>query len=111
MCGRKNYRLQDIQLIKITGASAFGLRASSVARGAPMPHSAPSPAVVVVADVNRLQRTSRCHRGVTIGDFQRAWALGPQASPRGLNGLALIKVENTGLEPVTSWLQTRRSPS
>jgi hypothetical protein len=23
----------------------------------------------------------------------------------------LSKVENTGLEPVTSWLQTRRSPS
>jgi hypothetical protein len=32
-------------------------------------------------------------------------------SQRGLNGLASNKVENTGLEPVTSWLQTRRSPS
>ena len=30
---------------------------------------------------------------------------------RGLKGLAPNKVENTGLEPVTSWLQTRRSPS
>ena len=39
---------------------------------------------------------------------------GFQGSPRRrkAGGLAeLNKVENTGLEPVTSWLQTRRSPS
>jgi hypothetical protein len=33
----------------------------------------------------------------------------PRAS--GASQTAINLVENTGLEPVTSWLQTRRSPS
>ena len=44
----------------------------------------------------------------------RASRFGGQASP-GLPAVARASerrlVENTGLEPVTSWLQTRRSPS
>ena len=43
MCGRKNYRLQDIQLIKITALRADALRACVLARGAPTPHSARTP--------------------------------------------------------------------
>ena len=89
VCGRKNYRLQDIQLLKITGASALGLRASSVARGAPMPHSAPSPVVVAVTHLlgssDDLIAPSRRHPSATSSE---PGVLGPQANPRGLNGLA-----------------------
>ena len=35
----------------------------------------------------------------------------PFGSPAALQPPAKFMVENTGLEPVTSWLQTRRSPS
>ena len=52
---------------------------------------------------------------------KRRWRLqtfsaerGFQGSPRGANAGGICKlneVENTGLEPVTPWLQTRRSPS
>jgi hypothetical protein len=40
-----------------------------------------------------------------------SWASRGPASQRRVNRAASNKVENTGLEPVTSWLQTRRSPS
>jgi hypothetical protein len=70
----KNYRLQDIQLLKITSASAVGLRAGQL---------------VHVRDVE----PASCSRAF-------------------LTKIRAIEVmENTGLEPVTSWLQTRRSPS
>ena len=112
VCGRKNYRLQDIQLIKITGASAFGLRASLVARGAPKPRSAPSHVVIATSYF------IGCDEFVSL-DFSR---IAPRRllSEPGLQGPRraarpqwprISKVENTGLEPVTSWLQTRRSPS
>ena len=45
----KNYRLQDIQLIKITGAPAFGLRAARSLAGPLMPRSASSHVVVAAA--------------------------------------------------------------
>jgi hypothetical protein len=41
----------------------------------------------------------------------RGWAIGPQPSAKAGGLCQVNKVENTGLEPVTSWLQTRRSPS
>src|SRR5215471_11608324 len=41
----------------------------------------------------------------------RGGAFGPPPRPARLNVAPSNKVENTGLEPVTSWLQTRRSPS
>ena len=47
------------------------------------------------------RRTSVASRGVG--------APGDPAKPSGLR--KRNKVENTGLEPVTSWMQTRRSPS
>ena len=62
MRGRKNYRLQDIQLSKNAWLTAFGREPRNLL-----------PAFVTTGG-RRL-------------------------------------VENTGLEPVTSWLQTRRSPS
>ena len=141
ICGRKNYRLQDIQLSKITGASAFGLRAGSL-RGnpslgisnggprdyfprTPFAHSlvgprcptpfvrensgAParrSPRDLVPKRMN-FSKTSAAFRG----RFRRAGVSRAPASQRPLNGVAVNRVENTGLEPVTSWLQTRRSPS
>ena len=135
MCGRKNYRLQSIQLIEITGASAFGLRASSVARGAP---KAPLRSLtsgcrnLVLYRLRRIRVTrflAGHHRrlpaslgfrapgeprglnGLAVILFGELGVLGGPASLRALNALAVIKVENTGLEPVTSWLQTRRSPS
>ncbi len=64
----KNYRLQDIQLSKISRGQRPEPRA--VARAAPATHP-------------------RRRRAKTLTNL----------------------VENTGLEPVTSWLQTRRSPS
>ena len=36
---------------------------------------------------------------------------GPRRGKARVNRAPVNKVENTGLEPVTSWLQTRRSPS
>ena len=72
VCGRKNYRLQDIQLSKNSLASGFGLWALGLIAPA-------------------------------LNFFS---GLKPKAS-----SLEPKVVENTGLEPVTSWLQTRRSPS
>ena len=53
-----------------------------------------------VADSNRCRSTQR-----------RARAVGPRAGVKAGGLHKLHMVENTGLEPVTSWLQTRRSPS
>ncbi len=47
--------------------------------------------------------------GGTIGEAGRRVGPPPSANAGGIRKLS--KVENTGLEPVTSWLQTRRSPS
>jgi hypothetical protein len=98
-------------LIKITGASAFGLHASSVARGAPKPHSAPrisvSQSPTFVDDREQFLFTA----APPSGDAGEPGLSGPRRAERALNALTVILVENTGLEPVTSWLQTRRSPS
>ena len=89
VCGRKNYRLQDIQLSKSYELSslALGPRASRWLTSLAGPH-APLRSFALPDDARR-----------AIPNLPNAerWA---------------IKiVENTGLEPVTSWLQTRRSPS
>jgi hypothetical protein len=84
----KNYRLQDIQLSKmpLSLAERLTLRVLS----AYYPHS-------------RLQAQA---------------VSGELAESAGRTNLTSLRrgprpklVENTGLEPVTSWLQTRRSPS
>ena len=84
---RKNYRLQDIQLSKIR-LRGFAATARQVREtcSADLPRNAIS---LVVADL-------ACPAEARHGCSRRA--------ERRL-------VENTGLEPVTSWLQTRRSPS
>ena len=74
----KNYRLQDIQLSKIS-AFAFRLRR------------------------DRLSNSS-IHPSTYQAYLAEARVVRGGSSWRKL-------VENTGLEPVTSWLQTRRSPS
>ena len=49
VCGRKNYRLQDIQLSKTTGASALGLAPARRLAG-PRARSAPSHVVAATSD-------------------------------------------------------------
>ena len=86
-------------------------------RPAPLPRSS-----LALADKYSVRRVARCIAAPiwrreaakfskTVEPASRAGAQGP---PRGMargNRAPLNKVENTGLEPVTSWLQTRRSPS
>jgi hypothetical protein len=109
----KNYRLQDIQLSKsffypgdksLGNFGALGISppdpSAHFTRGAPKPHSVRSP-----------ELSSLTHRGrLPILSARRGYqGTPPSANAGGIR--KLIKVENTGLEPVTSWLQTRRSPS
>ena len=82
----KNYRLQNIQLSKITDGS--------LARR----DQCPAPFARHITP--RLAR--RAARPAALTRFR--------CSPL-LHQLHRYVVENTGLEPVTSWLQTRRSPS
>ena len=63
------------------------------------------------------QHTRTCVLGCFLGvlfDFQRAVGLGyPSSDPRGANTTRrnLVTVELNGIEPMTSGLQSRRSPS
>src|SRR5262245_41194595 len=111
----KNYRLQNIQLSKITPGDIAPRNSFGGARGdfprTPLAHSLAgpqSPAPFVRLYFLRFPRTRR-DVGISLLFASRS-RLG-FGELRGLNGLASNKVENTGLEPVTSWLQTRRSPS
>jgi hypothetical protein len=81
VCGRKNYRLQDIQLSKTLEASSRQLTATS--------------------------QIERRLRGELPLKFLPPF---PRQLVAGRWNLE-ADMENTGLEPVTSWLQTRRSPS
>ena len=112
----KNYRLQDIQLSKIIrgkdpSETLGGLGISPpdpLARftRSPLRRLAPfrSPELSILrprtADSNPIAAIPR-----------RGGAFGPPPSANAGGICTLTKVENTGLEPVTSWLQTRRSPS
>ena len=71
----------------------------SLTRGAPTPHS--------VRSRETCQTWRLCCRRPSEPS---GGCRGPARQAR-LNAAPLINVENTGLEPVTSWLQTRRSPS
>ena len=53
------------------------------------------------------QRPARVNRAGS----QSSGGFRAPARPARLNAAPSLLVENTGLEPVTSWLQTRRSPS
>ena len=90
-CIGRNYHLQDIQLSKISpGDNALGhFRA-------PRAFSPETPFARSLAG-------PRCP-----APFARVETLFER--PAVVSGLSNL-VENTGLEPVTSWLQTRRSPS
>ena len=83
-CLEKNYRLQDIQLSK----SSLSYR------------------VMPVLQARRLREKSI----VRSRRLQTTKAIRTTRGDPALRRFAKL-VENTGLEPVTSWLQTRRSPS
>jgi hypothetical protein len=109
----KNYRLQDIQLSKMLRS----FRADSIGL----------PALVerrlrdeLLSILRRLLRGRRCfcdllpRRAGKPESLQTRASWGFQRPQRAQTPKAFTKpnkVENTGLEPVTSWLQTRRSPS
>ena len=116
---RKNYRLQDIQLSKILrGASPLELP-DSLTRGDP---SIPAPFARAHSLFARAPR-------VCVASFapHSLKPSSPELSDSHENSAPTVLaclaeaareasaqrrlVENTGLEPVTSWLQTRRSPS
>jgi hypothetical protein len=81
----------------------------ALTRGAPKPHS--------VRALN-CQTPHAVARGDPEGPAPRRALISARLRPSGCGGTAFALsdagrrlVENTGLEPVTSWLQTRRSPS
>jgi hypothetical protein len=90
----KNYRLQDIQLSKNppTPLRGFGAAGPRPEAADPAENYSPTGASSPLAD-------------------------SPPSPLRGFGAATFAStrerrlVENTGLEPVTSWLQTRRSPS
>ena len=87
VCSEKNYRLQDIQLSK----SAERIQ----------PHSA-----------SHSLSLARGPAFAAFGSFGAQPSLGlPTVAHARVGKRERRLVENTGLEPVTSWLQTRRSPS
>jgi hypothetical protein len=90
---RKNYRLQDIQLSKI-------IRGASLRRTPQLVRSR-GPLWTPLRSRGRLAFARR------LGPRRPKTLDRPLAGPS--SGRRLV--ENTGLEPVTSWLQTRRSPS
>ena len=92
LCSEKNYRLQDIQLSKNPRYTAsrfreLARRAASLAK------------LLSVLEVRLPPSRDALRWRSRSGLPSKA-----RVSERGM-------VENTGLEPVTSWLQTRRSPS
>jgi hypothetical protein len=57
-------------------------------------------------------RNFRCFGGASLFRLaQTCWPAQPKASRLAKPQARRRLVENTGIEPVTSWLQTRRSPS
>ena len=132
----KNYRLHDIQLSKNIRGNITPRKLSetsgrfprnplaSLASGAPKPHAARSPTTphaVTRGDPFRPTPFPRaaplvrltCLAELTDGAPRLHAARSPTTvwtrEPIVPTGPYLV--ENTGLEPVTSWLQTRRSPS
>ena len=90
----KNYRLQDIQLSKSPPSRPVGRFGETGPRSL-----SPEP----VKLVRSRARTPRVRAGCL--DLAEASPYGEALEAR------RRLVENTGLEPVTSWLQTMRSPS
>ena len=95
----KNYRLQDIQLSKII--RGYAPNPGSVARGTQRPAPLPRSSLTFV----RSRVAVRVHALLRADNLSKTFEL--HTSKFKLP----VVVENTGLEPVTSWLQTRRSPS
>ena len=145
----RNYRLQDIQLSKITRGIASPEPPHAVARGAPRtplrsraarPWRASASQPLSRQPLSSLARgaprtplrsrgaRSRAPNSVRRHRLRQLRRLACRAVARSLSPAARLRasrsgaaafacnherrlVENTGLEPVTSWLQTRRSPS
>ena len=154
-CGRKNYRLQDIQLSKnvveaiscqLSASSCLSarLRAFGARRGELLSilfdsrpgQQVPRRRTVRVSELvilrsaltpmqarpktllrNRRRSTPsvRLRASARQPSRNRYWPAWPKPALPGFvsSGQASAgrRLENTGLEPVTSWLQTRRSPS
>src|SRR6188508_3424290 len=99
----KNYRLQDIQLSKFFCARLRS-RWLTHSRGP----KAPLRSFAVVASPPCGLAWQPLEDIELPADFLSL----PGRSPRRRGSFSQRRlVENTGLEPVTSWLQTRRSPS
>ena len=135
VCGRKNYRLQDIQLSKITLGTASPNPSRARSRGPHDPHSAragrslafapDSPARSLAGPLDptplprarsRSSHSTPMRRRPSIVRCPlycsgRAGGFSGPSEPATRQSRRFNWVENTGLEPVTSWLQTRRSPS
>src|SRR5262249_6175310 len=98
VCGRKKLPFAEYSVVNLLLLGPFGPRwLTSLARG-------PKAPLRSFAEVRRLAAPlpitdPRC-------EAPGVWLFGPGAEHR-----VTKTVENTGLEPVTSWLQTRRSPS
>jgi hypothetical protein len=88
----KNYRLQDIQLSKSLKGS----------RPLPQPFS--------LTRLRRAEQRLEARRS-TVARCASMDNLLQTCQPQLARTRQRRLVENTGLEPVTSWLQTRRSPS
>ena len=109
----KNYRLQDIQLSK-TRNFCYGVRrercrstdlpilrpATIRVQAGPFVVKLPAASFPLPADLSAASRRASLN---PYPAFRARWKLA--------TGSRKLMVENTGLEPVTSWLQTRRSPS
>jgi hypothetical protein len=116
----KNYRLQDIQLSKSASsklpAISFELSAGGGRLRGSFPPNLPGVSGALPLDQPsnltspRLRDASRASNlGLTPAPFQPGWLASRSRLRVRSSGRRLV--ENTGLEPVTSWLQTRRSPS
>ena len=107
----KNYRLQDIQLSKITWQFCdLAISRSEDRQLATSPtRQIRTGARVHFVRATRVSPPSPNAHGVRgFGGHPSLW-LAIRSCERGERERRMV--ENTGLEPVTSWLQTRRSPS
>jgi hypothetical protein len=94
VCGRKKLPFAGYSVVKERCRSCSPDRPAAVSRRER--HS-----------TRRASFSRTCHVRITLRRMQADLLPPPRRRLRARQGL----VENTGLEPVTSWLQTRRSPS
>jgi hypothetical protein len=101
----KNYRLQDIQLSK----NPVNLSVDVAATHGSHKLSSRSCASSALHDLANSSASTIALRA-TVDILRQRLPGSPSEAARAASDSRRM-VENTGLEPVTSWLQTRRSPS